>query len=225
MSAVPAFERVASGPPARHDPLPSDSVFVGQILHGVPVALLILDGWQRVVFVNCAAAAFLAGSGDMRLARDRLVAAAPADQKRLESLLSKAPGAREPLYLRLGRNEKNQAWLQARGVPHRGDSCAYILLVLGNARAGLESKHDALRQLFSLSKSEADITVDLALGETAAQIAHRRVVSVHTVRTQIRSALQKSGSERIVDLIRTVASAPGSDTLDDCGCAQHVRSL
>jgi DNA-binding CsgD family transcriptional regulator len=200
--------------------LPPGSGFVEQILCGVPLAVLVLDDRQRVLFANCAAATLLTTCGDLRLAGQHLAAAQPPDQKRLEPFLSQAAAAAGSSYLRLGRNQRSQVWLQARAIAGQGGAGAYLLLIVGHARAGLDSRHHALRQLFGMSKSEADIAIDLALGETAAQIARKRMVSVHTVRTQIRSVLLKSGSERIVDLIRIVASAPGPDVRDGCACGE-----
>lgn len=63
---------------------------------------------------------------------------------------------------------------------------------------------DIIRQALDLSASEAEISVHLADGLTAVEIADNREVSVYTVRNQIKSALSKSGCRRQSDLVKRV---------------------
>ncbi len=58
------------------------------------------------------------------------------------------------------------------------------MVVLKDLRRGRPPEIAIARQLFGLSRSEADIMALLGEGYTAAQIATERVVSEHTVRTQ-----------------------------------------
>ncbi len=54
------------------------------------------------------------------------------------------------------------------------------------------------------SQVETRITLMLAEGMTAAEVADHRNVSIHTVRNQIKSALSKAGCRRQADLIKAV---------------------
>ena len=58
---------------------------------------------------------------------------------------------------------------------------------------------------FSLTSSEVDIVHDLAEGIQVKTIAQLRRRSVHTVRTQLKTILSKTGSSSQSDLIRTVS--------------------
>jgi DNA-binding CsgD family transcriptional regulator len=59
-------------------------------------------------------------------------------------------------------------------------------------------------ELFGLSPAEADLAVGLAQGETVQEVADRRQVRISTVRSQLQSALAKTGAARQTDLIRAV---------------------
>ncbi|GIL40113.1 helix-turn-helix transcriptional regulator [Roseiterribacter gracilis] len=69
--------------------------------------------------------------------------------------------------------------------------------------AGLQQR---AAELFGLSPAEADLAVGLAQGETVQEIADRRQVRISTVRSQLQSALAKTGAARQADLIRAVLS-------------------
>lgn len=61
---------------------------------------------------------------------------------------------------------------------------------------------DALPGVFGFSRAEAEVASMLGNGMTPAAIAQARTASIHTVRSQIRSILGKSGARAIPDLVR-----------------------
>jgi DNA-binding CsgD family transcriptional regulator len=58
-----------------------------------------------------------------------------------------------------------------------------------------------LRGAFGLTEAEAAVAAALCAGKTLTDHALSRGVSIHTVRTQLRALLQKTGAERQSDLI------------------------
>ncbi len=68
---------------------------------------------------------------------------------------------------------------------------------------------DALAQRHGFTRTEREILLQLAEGATPRQAAERHGVRESTVRTHIRHLLEKTGSRRMVDLIRTLG--PGAD--------------
>ena len=66
-----------------------------------------------------------------------------------------------------------------------------------------------LKSLFSLSQAEAEVTGLLLSGNNPEDIARSRGVSVHTVRTQIRTILEKTQSTRQADLFRLTGLTTG----------------
>lgn len=61
-----------------------------------------------------------------------------------------------------------------------------------------------LRRLYGLTEAELDLSLHLANGLTPNDIAERRRVSIHTVRNQIKSTLEKTGLRRQADLVGLV---------------------
>ncbi|MBV7257529.1 alpha/beta fold hydrolase [Pacificimonas sp. WHA3] len=67
-----------------------------------------------------------------------------------------------------------------------------------------EAAAAAFGSAFSLSDAEAAVAASLGQGLQVAEIAERRGVSMHTVRTQVRQITQKTGANGIAGLIKMV---------------------
>ena len=65
-----------------------------------------------------------------------------------------------------------------------------------------EVRTDVMRQLFSLTRSEASIVELLAEGLTNQQISQQRSKSIHTVNSQVKSILSKTNAANRTQLIR-----------------------
>ncbi len=88
-----------------------------------------------------------------------------------------------------------------------------MVTVLDAARRRLPS-HAFLREAFAFTPAEAALALDLADGLAAADCASLRGVSVHTVRSQLRSLFGKTGTSRQAELVTLVLAmglrqAPG----------------
>lgn len=79
-----------------------------------------------------------------------------------------------------------------------------LVLIIQFPSDNRDSLSAHLRQTAGLTRSEADIAVALCDGQTLAEIAEARRVSIHTIRNQVKSALSKTGSRRQADLVRLV---------------------
>lgn len=66
-----------------------------------------------------------------------------------------------------------------------------------------------LERLFGLTRTEAELTVRLAQGESSEAIASARGVSVETVRTQLRTVFRKTGTHRQGELVCLVGRVAG----------------
>ena len=65
-----------------------------------------------------------------------------------------------------------------------------------------------LRGLFSLSKAEAEIAIDLAEGRSPAEVAARRLVTANTLKTQLASLMGKMGCTRQSEVVSVIAALP-----------------
>lgn len=64
------------------------------------------------------------------------------------------------------------------------------------------SADKAFAKLHGLTVAEMAVSLGVAGGRTLKELASERSVSIHTVRNQLKSALQKTGARRQVDLVR-----------------------
>ncbi|MHA7773610.1 helix-turn-helix transcriptional regulator [Roseibium sp. M-1] len=78
-----------------------------------------------------------------------------------------------------------------------------VLLAIRPEPSGQSLQHQ-LQQEFGLSPAEAATALKLAGGDTPAEIALARGVSIHTVRNQIKASLSKTDCRRQSDLVRKV---------------------
>jgi len=65
-----------------------------------------------------------------------------------------------------------------------------------------------LRNFYGMTVAEARLTEALVNGYSLQEYAERQRISIHTARTQIKSATAKAGAQRQVDLVRIVLTGP-----------------
>ncbi|WP_417215868.1 helix-turn-helix transcriptional regulator [Alcanivorax sp.] len=68
----------------------------------------------------------------------------------------------------------------------------------------------SLMQLFELSEAEARVAAGIAQGLSPQQIADSHFLSVHTVRTQLKSTFQKTATMRQAELAKLVLTSPAA---------------
>ncbi len=84
-----------------------------------------------------------------------------------------------------------------------------MALVLFHARrARMQLDPFVVAACYDLTPAEAKVAVAVAQGQSAAHIAERHRVSIHTVRTQLKSAMGKTGTSRQTELVSLLASMP-----------------
>jgi DNA-binding CsgD family transcriptional regulator len=67
---------------------------------------------------------------------------------------------------------------------------------------------DLVRKLFKLSPAEAQLAVSLCAGRTLEEIAAERGRALSTVRSQVRSLFDKTGTNRQTDLVSLLLASP-----------------
>ena len=175
-------------------------------------AVFVLDAARRVVYMNRSGEA-MASSGDgVMLRRNRIIAANASQQSKLKALIACAisgaqasasqAGGAIALERRIGRRP-----LFVRVVPLRIDLTSgqtpsgHALLLVTDPDGALEDPTHLLKSLFSLTTAEIAVATNLRAGLTLAEIASARRVSLETIRSQVKSLLQKTNTRRQSDLI------------------------
>lgn len=174
-------------------------------------ALVLTDGTGHVVFANQPANALFAAADGLRLNEGLLKLASVRLQSKLDKLL-----------------RQNEAQDTALQVPRPSGRPAYWLIQVDLPATG-ESPPDARRPsrallihdptaqdanpedfavLHGLTPAEARLLDALLLNSTLPEAARHLGVSINTVRSQLRSVLDKCGARRQVELMRMVVSWP-----------------
>ena len=204
----------------------------GAALDALALGVLVLDGEMRVVLANAAAEGMAAGGasgGALRLAAiqgagvglgDTVATPVQARERAalrdLVAATALGGGAGGALRLRDGGGEARlaalvcplPARLAGRGGVGRAAGRALVLLRALGPGAALP-RAEVLRDLFALTRAEAEIARALAGGATKAAVAAARGVSETTVRSHVRALLDKTGTANLRDLERLLAGLEG----------------
>ena len=200
----------------------SDSLIARTMLDALPQPVMLVDETLFLHHFNQSAAEALEASdavfergGMLRFKQRRDADRAVLALRELGITGAVAPEAREPhVVFRLGeRDGKAELLVVAIGVhPDKtmamfGDAPRAILLI---HRLERELRLDPLiiSHAFGLTPAEAQVASALVSGQTIAQIAEARIVSLETVRSQVRSICAKVGVSRQADLARVLTQLP-----------------
>lgn len=174
-------------------------------------ALVLTDGTGHVVFANHPANALFAAADGLRLKEGRLKIASARLQSKLDKLLmqDEAQGAALQIPRPSG---KPDYWLIQVDVPQMEESPpdarrpSRALLIHDPATQDANLQDFAV--LHGLTPAETRLLEALLLHSTLPEAAQHLCVSINTVRSQLRSVLDKCGARRQVELMRMVVGWP-----------------
>ncbi len=179
--------------------------------------MLVLHGDATIAYANPPAEALLRRGTMLRAEWGRLVKAGPYRADEVNALaMSAAAGVAQSVGLWVnGLESFETATLQLTTLPpgsamdDRWLGARVVATLQVDCRLEHASRLDALAQRHGFTRTEREILLQLADGATPNQAAERQGVRISTVRTHIRRLLEKSGSRRMVDLIRALGPAAG----------------
>ncbi len=186
------------------------SIFSGH-LDRYPHPFLLVDAECRLLYANSAAHEVVAIADGLAMENGRIVLLSSRQSKLLASINDVARGQDPPVrHIEVPRLSKKRPYrLVVMNIPRLGalpfgtsQPAAAVLLM--DSEAALEPDPTILREVFSLTPAEARITARLILGRSVEAIALEAGVSVETVRSQVRSVLSKTGTNRQGELISLV---------------------
>lgn len=198
-------------------------------LNALTIGAVIVDGQRHVAFAN-RAAEILAQDTQFRLKREgggpgsgiaslHLSAATSKDQARITRLIEAAAGLGAGGATRLepeadGRQISLLITPLPRSLSTRPQSqgglsaiaAGFVLILVQDVTRPSPLPIEILEALYGLTATEAFVAVALLGGHTAEEVAIERGVSLPTIRTQIRSILEKTGARGLRELERFVAA-------------------
>lgn len=94
------------------------------------------------------------------------------------------------------------------------DGSGRVVLLARDSRLPPARLVEPLRKLFGLTRSEAEVAVHIAEGESTAQIAVRRSVAQETIKSQIKALAAKLGGVSRSQIAAIVKAVPHTRELD-----------
>ena len=183
-------------------------------------AIVVTDAFGRVAEANSLARAVLV-EGDGLLIRDGVLRAARSDDNaRLTRLILEAAGGvdgktfiRKSGVMQVARPSCRRPLALVVSPPRNaaspfGRSHAVCVSFADPERAP-EADADLIARLYGLTAREAAVAALLLEGRSPRETADRLAMTENTVRTHIRHVFDKTGVERLADLVRLLMQGPG----------------
>jgi DNA-binding CsgD family transcriptional regulator len=180
----------------------------------LPLAAILVDSVGKVHYANHAAESLLRKGDGLTVRNGRLSADAPSSTQKLLDLVKRACAdnvelSGPPLPLALALPRLRHSSLTLLSIPMRADFREILpqepvaMLLVRDAERDIGGA-EVLQTLFGLTPAEARLAYELARGSDLEQIAALKAVSMHTVRSQLKSVLQKTGMRRQSELVALV---------------------
>lgn len=176
-------------------------------------AIVLLDGERRISYANEPARRSLA-RGDVFFEHHGLLLCREhggdleltAALRELGLASDAAVAERRALLLRRGSTQMVVGTLLALR-PREGSRLARALLTIHGRDAAPELDPFVLATTFELTPAESRVAARLAAGLTIDEISREANLSANTVRSQLKSIFEKTGTSRQTDLVRLILSA------------------
>jgi DNA-binding CsgD family transcriptional regulator/PAS domain-containing protein len=189
-------------------------------LDGMSLGILVLDDRGRLLEANALAQEHLrAGEGIASKSDGTLQLREPTAAGQLAGWLStgRPPDQSPDGLLRIPRQGAEPLSLLLTRLPRTGTSWMRAdprwMLVIFDPTRQIQASLELVALDLGVTPREAEVATLLFSGLTLVQIAHRMGVSVHTVRSQVKSIFRKTGTQSQADLVRRIALGPA------LGCA------
>ena len=202
------------------------SACLEELLELLPMGIFLVDGDMQVLLSNRFAQR-LAATRDGLVIRDgRLRALDPAEDGRLEQIVKgvakTAPG-HAPVSksaIGLGRPERPHS-LHVLGLPASraagdalGKADSTVAILVGDPDTEFSVSEGVIGALYGLTNAESRLVGALVSGSRVRDLAESFGISEHTIRTQLKRVLQKTGAGRQSELVRFLLTGP---SLFTCG--------
>lgn len=168
------------------------------------MACLMVDNAGRVVDCSTAALALLHAGTALRLGLESKLSLPDSEKtKQLHALIEKASAGRTGGVVRASSNCLLQILPCGVTVKNPFDeklgNCALIFVL--QQRPISRPDASTIQSSLDCTRAEAEVASELLIGLSPAAIAAKRGVSVHTVRSQIRTLLEQTGLHRASELV------------------------
>ena len=181
-------------------------------LDRLQTALVLIDARRRVVLANQAARHICDQPNSLRLSAQRLTALDPTENSRLSEIVTRAISAGIHKNSQFGGatliSRPDKRPLQILAAPFFSQRGAVAIVFISDPEQKPAVLSEILHSLYGLTQAECRLVVSLLDGKSLAEAADSIGVGRETVRSQIKSALHKTGTARQGEMIRLLSSIP-----------------
>jgi DNA-binding CsgD family transcriptional regulator len=184
------------------------------VLDRLPMGVLVVGSDGAVVQTNRAAQTLLARHNGLRVEKGHLTAGKPEQTAAMSALVKAALESRGgPAHggaMRLPRASDQRAYqvyvipLGAEAVSEREPQA---VVFVSDPSLKIETTPEILERVYALTPAEARLAKVLLSGRSLGECAADAGTSIHTVRSQLRQLLVKTGSRGQADLLRILLTA------------------
>jgi DNA-binding CsgD family transcriptional regulator len=183
-------------------------------------AIVVTDDFGRLSEANIPARAILAENDGLAVRDGVLSAARSDDNARLARLILEAAGGvggltfiNKSAAMRVARPSCRRPLALVVSPTHNRDSpfgrSHAVTIAFADPERAPEADADLLARLYRFTAREATIAALSLLGRSPREVANELALTGNTVRTHIRHVFDKSGVERLADLVRLLMQGPG----------------
>ena len=189
--------------------LHQDAALGTELMEQLGLAVFALDKEAKVVLSNRAGEILLGTGTALKLRHGRLAASLAPDNDALLAAILRVTRSRcgESLALRNATGASHDLFLSIAGIPDRllstlGSASVLITVRIRESIPPVTAMQ--LQQAFGLTRAEAAVAEALIQGESPDDYANTKVVSLNTVRSQVRAILAKTNSRSQAQAVSTM---------------------
>lgn len=190
-------------------PAPVTDGLADTALDRLPVAVLVVDGEARVLFMNRLGGA-LGAAGDAIVIGAQKVcrASVPAETSRLHALIESAIRNGDGGVMTLSRSGSSPLSVAVTALDSGGDATPKAALYISDPENHPIPNADELKRLLGLTLAEAKLAHALARGVALDDAALEGGIAIGTARGYLKQIFAKTGKARQAELVRLVMSLP-----------------
>jgi len=176
--------------------------------------VMVVDVNSKFQFANASGHDLLNAANLMKLCDGKISFLKMQYQRILTKALSQAVNEKTPTEIVLPSDEQSQKWwmtvVPLRSANHLQTNLSIetAMIVLHDSSAKTHHIREYLQQGYGLKAAEIRLAEAVAKGMTPEDYATSADVQITTVRTQLRSIFQKTGTKRQSDLVRLMSDVP-----------------
>jgi DNA-binding CsgD family transcriptional regulator/PAS domain-containing protein len=192
-----------------------------EVIDRIPTGIVLVDETGHVATLNDSALLSIENQEGMRIEEGRLVLDDPDSNRWLARVVDEAscPQLRAGGFRERPMNGNRSTTngrvpvvvtplLSPASRSTRPDTVAMIFV--GSPKLAQVTSMHLLRNLYGLTRAEAEITQLIADGLSLEEAAERRTVTLNTARSQLKRVFSKTGAKRQADLVRIVIGGVAS---------------